>query len=180
MKNEKLKNLTLAAMFLCMGYVLPFFTGQMKEIGSMLLPMHIPVLLTGFICGWKYGLIVGFILPVTRSLIFGMPIMYPYAVAMAFELATYGFVSGYLYFKYRWKCVKSLLRCLIISMISGRIVWGITQMILLGIKGGSFTLAMFISGAFLNAIPGIIIQIILIPVLMVSLHKAKFVRFGRK
>lgn len=180
MKSEKLKNLTLAAMFLCIGYVLPFFTGQMKEIGNMLLPMHIPVLLTGFICGWKYGLIVGFILPLTRSVFFGMPIMYPYAVSMAFELATYGFVAGYLYDKSRWKCVKSLLRCLIISMISGRIVWGIVQIILLGIKGGSFTLAMFISGAFINAIPGIIIQIILIPVLMVSLHKAKFVRFGRK
>ena len=170
----------LSAMFIAIGIVLPFFTGQIQQIGSMLCPMHIPVLLTGFICGWKYGLIVGFILPISRSVFFGMPIMYPFALAMAFELATYGFVSGYLYNKSRWKCVKALLRCLIISMISGRIVWGIVQMILLGIKGGSFTLSMFISGAFLNAIPGIIIQIILIPVLMVSLHKAKFVRFGRK
>ena len=180
MTNQKLKDLTLSAMLLCIGYVLPFFTGQIKEIGNMLLPMHIPVLLTGFICGWKYGIAVGFILPIFRSATLGMPVMYPAAIAMAFELATYGFVSGYLYFKSRWKCVKALYKCLIISMLSGRLVWGIAQMILLGVKGGSFTFGMFFAGAVFNAIPGIIIQLIFIPVLMVALHKAKFVRFGRK
>ena len=65
-------------------------------------------------------------------------------------------------------------------MIAGRIVWGVAQIILLGIKGGSFTFGMFFAGAVLNAVPGIIIQLILIPVLMVALHRAKFVRFGRK
>ena len=180
MNNQKIKNLTISAMFLCIGYVLPFLTGQIKEIGNMLLPMHIPVLLAGFICGWKYGLAVGFVLPLFRSFTLGMPVMYPGAVSMAFELATYGFLTGWLYSHSKWKCIKAVYRCLIFSMIAGRIVWGVAQIILLGIKGGSFTFGMFFAGAVLNAVPGIIIQLILIPVLMVALHRAKFVRFGRK
>ena len=51
--NQMLKNLTLAAMFLAAGLVLPFVTGQIPQIGSMLLPMHLPVLLCGLVCGWK-------------------------------------------------------------------------------------------------------------------------------
>lgn len=180
MKRQKIKNLILAAMFMCMGYVLPFFTGQIKEIGNMLLPMHIPVLFAGFICGWKYGLAVGFILPLFRSLTIGMPHLYPNAVSMAFELATYGFVSGYLYTRSRWKCIVSLYKCLIISMISGRVVWGVVQAILLGAGKSAFTFNMFLAGAFINALPGIIIQLILIPAVMVALNKAKLVSFGKK
>lgn len=93
MKNSNIKNLALAAMFMALGLVLPFFTGQIPQIGKMLLPMHIPVLLCGLICGWKYGLAVGFVTPLLRSVIFGMPILYPMAIGMAFELMTYGFES---------------------------------------------------------------------------------------
>ena len=91
MKKNELKNLVIAAMLLAVGLVLPFLTGQIQQIGNMLLPMHFPVILCGLICGWKYGLGVGFILPLLRSVIFGMPVMYPNAFAMAFELAAYGF-----------------------------------------------------------------------------------------
>ena len=76
MKNStknKLKNLCLAAMFLALGLVLPLLTGQLPQIGSMLLPMHIPVFLCGLICGWQYGAVIGFILPLTRCLFFSMP-----------------------------------------------------------------------------------------------------------
>lgn len=180
MSNNKVKNLTLAAMFVAIGYVLPFFTGQIREIGNMLLPMHIPVLLAGLICGWKYGMVVGFILPLLRSFTLGMPVMYPMAIAMAFELSAYGFVSGFLYHRSKWKCLKALYKSLIIAMISGRIVWGIAQVILLGIDGVGFTFYAFVAGAFLNAVPGIIIQLILIPAIMLALGKAKFVSFGRK
>ena len=65
LKNKSLKNTVLAAMFIGIGLVLPFFTGQLRNIGNMLLPMHIPVLLCGLICGWQYGLLIGFLLPVT-------------------------------------------------------------------------------------------------------------------
>ncbi|MEE1223978.1 MAG: ECF transporter S component [Clostridia bacterium] len=179
MEKNKLKNMVLAAMFLGIGLVLPFLTGQIKYVGKMLLPMHIPVLLCGLICGWKYGLSVGFILPLLRSMMFGMPHMYPNAVAMAFELATYGFVSGFLYSHSRWQCVRALYRCLIIAMIAGRIVWGIAEVVLLGIGNGGFTVAAFITGAFAEAFPGIILQLIVIPVIMVSLNRAKLVHFKK-
>ena len=179
MEKNKLKNMVLAAMFLGIGLVLPFLTGQIKYVGKMLLPMHIPVLLCGLICGWKYGLSVGFILPLLRSMMFGMPHMYPNAVAMAFELATYGFVSGYLYSHSRWQCVRALYRCLIIAMIAGRSVWGIAEVVLLGIGNGGFTVAAFITGAFAEAFPGIFLQLIVIPVIMVSLYRAKLVHFKK-
>ena len=97
MNHNFLKNMALAALFLAIGLVLPFFTGQIPAVGKMLLPMHIPVLLCGLICGWQWGLGVGFVLPVLRSVLFSMPVMYPTATAMAFELAAYGAVIGYLY-----------------------------------------------------------------------------------
>ncbi|MCD7772298.1 MAG: ECF transporter S component [Oscillospiraceae bacterium] len=178
--RQNLINLTLSAMFLAIGLVLPFLTGQIPQIGSMLLPMHIPVLLCGLICGWQYGLTVGFITPLLRSLLFGMPVLYPGAIAMAFELATYGAVIGFLYNHSKWKCIISLYRSMIAAMIAGRLVWGVAEIILLGIKGNTFTWTAFISGAFLNAIPGIIIQLILIPAIMVALNKTGLVKFTKK
>ena len=92
--QNRLQKMVLAALFLALAYVLPFLTGQIPEIGSMLCPLHIPVLLCGFICGWPWGLAVGFIAPLFRSLTLGMPPLFPTAVCMAFELATYGAISG--------------------------------------------------------------------------------------
>ncbi len=178
--RKNLINLTLSAMFLAIGLLLPFLTGQIPEIGNMLLPMHIPVLLCGLICDWKHGLAVGFITPLLRSLLFGRPVLYPSAIAMAFELATYGAVIGILYAISNWKCIVSLYRSLIAAMIAGRLVWGVAEIILLGIKGNRFTWSAFISGAFLEAIPGIIIQLILIPAIMVALNKTGLVRFTKK
>ena len=173
MKILHIKNIVLSAMFLAIGIILPFFTGQIQMIGNMLLPMHIPVMLTGLICGWQYGLGVGFIMPLLRSMLFSMPPMYPGAVAMAFELATYGLVIGILYEKFYWHCIKALYKSLIAAMVAGRIVWGIAMAFILGLNG--FGIKMFFTQAFLNAIPGIIIQLIIIPVIMVALNKAKLV-----
>ena len=175
MKNNSIKNMVLAAMFLAIGLVLPFLTGQIPQLGSMLLPMHLPVFLCGLICSWKYGLAIGFILPIMRSAIFHMPTMYPTAVAMAFELATYGLIAGYLYGRNKYKCIKALYKSLFASMLAGRVVWGIAQTILLGVSGGAFSFSAFIAGGFVNAWPGIIIQLILIPAIMVALGKAKLV-----
>ena len=94
MKNQNTKKLAYAALFLALCLVLPMLTGQIPQIGSMLLPMHIPVLLCGLVCGWQYGAAVGFVAPLLRSVLFGMPPMYPVAIAMAFELLTYGLVIG--------------------------------------------------------------------------------------
>ncbi len=177
-RKDNLMKLILAAMFLAIGLLLPFLTGQIRQIGNMLLPMHIPVILCGLICGWQYGLGVGFVLPLLRCAMFGMPTLFPTAVSMSFELAAYGFTVGFLYFRSRWKCVIALYRCMIIAMLTGRVVWGAVQVLLLGLDGNGFTLEMFIAGAFLNAVPGIILQLILIPAVMVALNRTGLVRFS--
>ena len=171
MTSLQVRKRTYAALYLAIAMVLPFVTGQIPEIGAMLSPMHIPVLLCGFMCGWPWGLAVGFIAPLLRSVVFGMPVMFPGAVAMAFELATYGCVSGLLYHllpKKAW-CTYAVL---VISMIAGRVVWGIARLILAGLSGGSFTWALFIAGAVTNAIPGIILHLALIPVLVIAMNRA--------
>ena len=167
-KHNQLLKMILAALFLALAYVLPFLTGQIPEIGSMLCPLHIPVLLCGFICGWPWGLAVGFIAPLFRSLILGMPPLFPTAVCMAFELAAYGAVTGLLHRMFPRK--KPYIYCsLLTAMFIGRLVWGAAMFVCMGINGGSFTLVAFLSGAFLNALPGMIVQIVLIPILVMIL-----------
>ncbi|MDR2546611.1 MAG: ECF transporter S component [Lachnospiraceae bacterium] len=179
MKNDLVKKMTLAAMFMAIGMLLPIVTMNIPEIGNMLLPMHIPVLLCGLICGWKYGLAVGLILPIFRSYTFGMPPIVPIAFAMSFELATYGFLAGFLYARSRWQCVVALYRVLIISMVGGRVVWGLAMMLILTLNQGVFTWAAFMSGAILMAVPGIIIQLTVIPAIMVALNRTGLVKFQR-
>lgn len=173
MKNQnKLLKMILAALFLALAYVMPFLTGQIPEIGSMLCPLHIPVLLCGFICGWPWGLAVGFIAPLFRSLTLGMPPLFPTAICMAFELAAYGGITGFLHRRLPRK--KAYIYCsLIAAMIVGRLVWGAAMFVFMGISGGGFTFAAFIAGAFVNAIPGIIVQIVLIPILVMLLDNPK-------
>lgn len=178
--NDKIKKSVLTAMFIAIGFILPFLTGQIQSIGNMLLPMHLPVLLCGLICGWQYGLTIGLLLPIMRSLILTMPPLYPTAISMAFELAAYGFLIGFLYSRSKWQCIRALYRCLIIAMLGGRFVWGIVQMILLGVGKNGFTLNAFIASAFLNAIPGIILQLILIPAVMILLDRTHLVPFKKK
>lgn len=177
--KDMTKNLTLSAMFLALGLVLPLLTGQIPQIGNMLLPMHLPVFLCGLICGWQYGGVIGFITPLLRHVIFGMPVLYPTGLAMSLELMTYGIVAGLLYAISKWQCVVALYRCLIIAMLAGRAVWGVTEVILLGLSGDSFTWQAFFAGAFLNAVPGIILQLILIPAIMLALHRTGLVPFKR-
>ena len=177
---KHLKKITISAAFLALGLVLPFLTGQIPQIGNMLLPMHIPVLLCGLICGWQYGGIIGFIMPFLRYALFGMPVLFPAGIAMAFEMMTYGLLAGLLYGISKWQCVISLYSSIIAAMLAGRVVWGIAQITLLGLSGGAFTWQAFIAGAFLNAIPGIILQLILIPAVMVALNRTGLVRFKKK
>ena len=178
MKNKNVYNVVMSALFLAIGMVLPFFTGQIPQIGSMLLPMHIPVMLCGLVCGWKYGLTVGAVIPILRSLIFSMPPIYPTAVAMAFECAAYGFFVGFLFEKARWKCIRSLYRSMIVSMILGRAVWGCVMFALVGMQGEMFTFSAVMAGAFLNALPGIVLQLVLIPSVMLMLNKTHLVKLG--
>jgi hypothetical protein len=163
--DRKLYKMILSAFFLALAYALPFLTGQIPEIGKMLCPMHIPVLLCGFICGAVWGLTVGAIAPLFRSLTLGMPVLFPSAVCMAVELAVYGLVSGIAYRLLPKKIVYTYIS-LLIAMIVGRCVWGAAMLVCMGITEGSFGFSAFMAGAVTNAIPGIIVQIILIPVIV--------------
>lgn len=172
MKNERTKKLAYAALFLALCLVLPLLTGQIPQIGSMLLPMHIPVLLCGLVCGWQYGAAVGFVAPLLRSLLFTMPKLYPVAIAMAFELLTYGLVIGLIYRRLAKKGMVGVYAALVTAMMAGRLVWGVAEVVLLGLNGNAFTAQAFLAGALLNAVPGIIVQLILIPAVMAALQKA--------
>lgn len=163
----------ITAFFLAVAIVLPFFTGQIPQFGKMLSPMHFPVLLTGFICGWPYGIIIGFIAPLIRSLIFGMPALLT-AIAMAFELATYGFVAGFMYRKVK-KNNFMIYITLITSIIAGKIVWGIVRFALVQVVGLEFSLETFFYVGFIMGLPGIVLQLLLIPVLVRKLEKYNLV-----
>ena len=169
--KDTIKKMVVAAMFLSIGFVLPIFTSQIKEIGDTLLPMHIPVMLCGLICGAKYGFFVGLLLPLLRGFVFGMPPIYPNAVWMAIELATYGLVIGFLYYRMKNKNLKGIYVSLVSAMLLGRVAWGISKVVLLGLSGKAFTISMFIAGGFIDALPGIIIQLVLIPLIMEVLNR---------
>lgn len=159
------KKIVYSALFIAIGIVLPFLTGQIPEIGKALLPMHLPVYLAGLILGPLYGLLVGLILPILRSSIFQMPPM-PMAITMMFEMGTYGLVSGLIYDRLFDKDTKAIYISLIPAMILGRIIWGIAMTIIMGVQGGEFSFNAFLGGAIFTAIPGIILQLVLIPILM--------------
>lgn len=172
--SSHVRNMVLAALSLALCLVLPFLTGQIPEIGSALSPMHIPVLLCGFICGPWYGAAVGFIAPILRNLIFGMP-PFPMNIPMAFELCTYGLVSGIMYGLLPKKPVFTYVS-LIIAMLAGRAVWGVGRLILAGLQDSAFSMQMFMAGAFIDAVPGIICHIVLIPIIVIALEKAGLMR----
>lgn len=165
------KKTITSAICLALCLVLPFFTGQIPQIGKALAPMHIPVLLCGLTCGWQYGLLVGLIAPLLRSFTFSAPMLFPTAIVMTFEMAVYGAVSGLLVAKLPKK-IHFLYLSLLISMLAGRIVWGLASLVLLGINGQPFPFSAFLAGAFINALPGIICHILLIPPIVLGLQKA--------
>lgn len=173
MKREKLRKMILSAIFLCVGIVLPVFTMQIKEIGDSLLPMHLPVMLCGLICGKYYGLTVGLILPFFRSVLFSMPPLYPNAIWMSAELCAYGFIIGLVFSFFKNKDTLAVYISLISSMIAGRIIWGVTKAVLLGIGGKTFTVIAFLTGGFVDSALGILLQLVLIPFIINIIKRLK-------
>lgn len=168
--KKNTKNMVIAALCLALCLVLPFLTGQVPQIGSMLCPMHFPVLICGFICGPVYGAIVGFIAPLLRYVLFGMPPVLPNGIAMCVELAVYGTVSGILY-KLLPKKKPYVYVSLIAAMLLGRVFWGIVRVILTSAGQYAFTWQAFMAGAFFNAIPGIVLQIIIVPLVVFAVER---------
>ncbi|MBQ9973454.1 MAG: ECF transporter S component [Oscillospiraceae bacterium] len=172
MSYKPAKKLVLSALFLALCYVLPFFTGNIPQIGAMLLPMHLPVILCGFLCGGTWGGVVGAVAPVMRSVLTGgFPPMFPTAFAMSFELAAYGLMCGLLFRRLPRRPIYIYLS-LIVTMIFGRVVWGVV-MALITLNGSGFTVGAFVAGAFTNAIAGILLQLVAIPPVVYAVGKLK-------
>lgn len=168
--RRNLRNLTYSAACLALCIVLPFATGQIPQVGKMLCPMHLPVLLAGFLCGpvWAGG--VGLIAPLLRHVLFGMP-QIPTAFGMSAELLAYGALAGIFYAILPRK-KSSIYIALLLAMLLGRVVWGGAMVIILAAGGGAFTWAAFVAGGFTTALPGIAVQLILIPILVLALENA--------
>ncbi|MBQ3049465.1 MAG: ECF transporter S component [Oscillospiraceae bacterium] len=173
-KNTVVRKIVFSGLMLAVAFLLPFLTGQIPQFGNMLLPMHLPVLICGFACGWPWGLAVGAVAPLLRSLIMIMPPMFPTAIAMAFEMAAYGAFCGLLYEKLPKKNPLIYME-LIAAMVLGRVIWGGVTWALMALSGGEFSWSIFIGGAVLNAVPGIVLQIVLVPPIVMLLKKAGFI-----
>lgn len=171
MRENTVKKMVLAAVCLALCLALPFLTGQIPQAGNALCPMHIPVLLAGFLCGPWWAMAVGAVAPLLRFALFGAPPIFPTGTAMCFELAAYGLVSGLLYAHLPRKAA-SIYASLIGAMLAGRIVWGVVMVVISGVTNSAFTWAAFLAGAFFKAVPGIVVQILLIPVVVMALEKA--------
>ena len=167
------KRLILAGLCVALGIVLPIAFHSVANAGSIFLPMHIPVLLCGLICGWPYGLACGVLAPLLSSLITGMPPI-AFLPSMLCELAVYGFVSGLLmrYVK-TGKLLADLYLSLVGAMLLGRLVLGLLNAVLF--RAGEYSIALWTTSAFVTALPGIVIQLAVIPVLVFALKKAKLI-----
>lgn len=173
MIKQNTRKLILSAMLLAIGFVLPMVTGQIRVIGNMLLPMHIPVLLCSFLCGPYYAAMIGALLPLVRSLVFSMPVFYPNAVAMAIELLSYGLICGLVYSLFKKKNIMSIYISLIAAMLLGRVIWGIVTAVLMGLSGNPIGFAYFIDRAFITGLPGIALQLVLVPAIVLIAEKTR-------
>ncbi len=172
-RKTYLRRLTCSAACLALCLVLPFVTGQVPQIGSMLCPMHPPVLLAGFLCGPVWAGAVGLVAPLLRHVLFSMP-PFPTALAMSAELLAYGAFTG-VFYRLLPKKRSNIYLSLVLAMLLGRAVWGLAMVVILRASGGAFTWAAFAAGAFTKALPGIAVQLVLIPLLVMALENAKLI-----
>lgn len=170
MIKSNTRKLVISSFLLALGILLPqvFHMFGGREVGNLLLPMHIPVLLTGFIVGPIMGFYVGILTPILSHLITGMPPMSPVPILpmMIFELAAYGIASGFLYQKLK----QNLFIALIGAMVIGRLTYAIAMGIIVNLFGIQLPPGMNIVASMVSGIPGIILQLILIPAVVQSLR----------
>lgn len=173
----KTKRIVIAGLCVALGVILPVTVHSIPNAGNVLLPMHIPVLLCGLICGPWYGLACGIFTPVASSLISGMPSA-AYLPPMMAELAAYGLISGLCIrlIKGRNQTIRVYL-ALIAAMIAGRIAYGMMNALIF--RAGEYSMELWLSGTFITAVPGILAQLIIIPIIILALQKAKVIEIGK-
>lgn len=174
MKKNNIIDLSVAALCVALGILIPSVFHLFGQAGAVFCPMHIPVIVCGMVCGWKYGGLCGLIVPPLSFLIIGMPPIYPMGVSMMLELCAYGVLAGLLYKRF------NVFVSLIGAMIGGRVVYGIVNLILMGIASTAYSMEAFLTGAFVTALPGIVIQLIFIPALVVLLEQLGFLKKKQK
>jgi riboflavin transporter FmnP len=170
MKSNTQK-LVYTAICIALGLLLPKVNQiiPIPNIGTIIAPMHIAVLLSGFLCGMPYAMICGMVLPLLSFAINGMPPIYPIGISMVFELGAYGAIVAFLYKYTKGKIYVSLIG----GMIGGRIVMGVANAVIFGLAGTPYGMQAFISAAFITAIPGIMIHLIVVPAIIYAMKKAK-------
>ncbi|HPY36790.1 MAG TPA: ECF transporter S component [Clostridia bacterium] len=170
MELKNIRAMVITSVCIALGVALPLALHTIPNAGSIFLPMHIPVLLCGLVCGWPYGLVCGLITPLLSSLSTGMP---PIAIlpSMIIELAVYGFVAGFLMQRIKTKeKLSALYISLLGAMLAGRLMFGILNALIF--RAGVYTFELWLLAAFITALPGIILQLIILPVLVLALDKA--------
>ena len=167
------KKSIITAVSLALCVVLPQAFHAVPNAGSVYLPMHLPILLCGLICGWPFGLLCGLAGPALSTLFTGMPPV-AYLPAMLVECAVYGLMSGLMMKVIRTgKIYVDLYASLIIAMLSGRIIAGLAKALIFA--RGSITMGAWATSYFVTSLPGIIIQIVLIPTIVFALMKARLI-----
>lgn len=170
---SNLKRMVIAAVCIALCVVLPMAFHMIPNAGSVMLPMHIPVLLCGLICGWPFGLVCGLAGPLLSSVLTGMP---PAAVlpSMMVECAVYGLVSGLMLLFVRTKNVYAdLYISMVVAMLVGRIIGGAAKALLFA--PGSMSMTIWATSYFVTGLPGIAVQLAIIPSIVFALMKAKIV-----
>lgn len=176
-RKSNLYSLLVTAILLAVGIVLPFLTGNVQVLGQAISPLHIPVLICGLTCGWAWGAALGVVLPLLRSVLFGMPPLVPVAIPMAFEMAAYGALCGLIYPMLRkkmgGKAYGAMLISMVIAMVAGRVVGGVAKAVVMGIQGNAYTFQAFVTAYFVNTAVGAVIHLIVVPLVVMALEKAK-------
>ena len=177
------RKMVVTSMLIALCVVLPIAFHQVPRAGSILLPMHIPVLLAGLVCGWKFGLITGITGPILSTMITGMPPTMAIASLMSIELGVYGTVAGILaYFIRTRSATLDLYISLVGAMIVGRVVAGLAQVFFFfggtyvdGIWTANYTWALWTTSYFVTSLPGIVIQLAFIPSVVMALERERVI-----
>lgn len=164
------QKLVTTGLMIALGLLLPSFF-HMFGAGGVMLPMHIPVLLCGLVCGAPYGAACGLLLPLLSSVFTGMPPLFPTAPAMALELCCYGALTGLFFRRLNWNLYLSL----VAAMLAGRVVSGLANTVLMGMAGRPYGFEAFLSAAFVVSLPGILLQLVLVPAIVAVLVKAHLI-----
>ncbi len=173
MKNQSMVKLVTTAVCIALCVVLPLAFHLIPDGGTLFSPMHLPVLLCGLVCGWQYGLACGIIGPLLSSLITQMPGM-AYLPVMMVELALYGLITGLMMkFVHTGKLIADLYISLLTAMLAGRIITGIARGLIFA--PGAFTVKAWATGYFVSSFPGIVVQLILLPVIYLGLQRAHLI-----